>query len=132
PAHCRMLTALHEAGRLGQKSGSGFYIYEGRSRKPDPEVMAIAAREAERLGVQSLEVDNVEVMERLLYALINEGARILEEGIALRPGDIDVIYVNGYGFPRWRGGPMFHADTIGLAKVYDGICAYRERYGAQH
>jgi len=129
PAFCRMTTVLNGMGRLGQKSGRGFYKYEGRDAVPDPEVMEIARREAASLGVAARNIDNAEIGERLFYPMINEGARVLEEGIALRPGDVDVIFANGYGFPRYRGGPMFYADTIGLKKVYDGICKYRKQYG---
>jgi 3-hydroxyacyl-CoA dehydrogenase len=129
PSFCRVGLVLSESGRLGQKTGAGFYRYEGRKALPDAEVAAIARREGQALGIERREVGDAEIGERLLYSMINEGARILEEGIALRPGDIDVVYANGYGFPRYRGGPMFYADTVGPRTVYDGICRYRERYG---
>ena len=129
PVYCRMISVLSEMGRLGQKTGVGTYRYEGRKALPDPEVMEIALREAQALGVQQLEVSNDEIIERLLYSMINEGARVLEEGIAIRPGDIDVIFINGYGMPRYRGGPMKYADTVGLDKVYAAINKYRARYG---
>ena len=129
PVYCRMINVLSEMGRLGQKTGAGTYRYEGRKAVPDPEVMAIARREAQALGVQQIEVSDEEIIERLLYSMINEGARTLEEGIAIRPGDIDVIFVNGYGMPRYRGGPMKYADMVGLDKVYAAVNKYRARYG---
>ncbi|HEY7840434.1 MAG TPA: 3-hydroxyacyl-CoA dehydrogenase NAD-binding domain-containing protein [Gammaproteobacteria bacterium] len=132
PSFCRMVDALHGMNRLGQKTGAGFYRYAGRTPSPDPEVMTIAAREAAALGVALRAVDDAEIVERLMCALVNEGARVLEDRIARSPGDIDVIFANGFGFPRWRGGPMFHADTLGLRKVYDAVCRYRERYGDRY
>ncbi len=129
PVYCRMINVLSEMGRLGQKTGAGTYRYEGRQAVPDPEVMEIAQREAQALGVRQIEVSDEEIIERLLFSMINEGARVLEEGIAIRPGDIDVIFVNGYGMPRYRGGPMKYADMTGLDKVYAAISKYRERYG---
>ena len=129
PVYCRMTSVLTGMGRLGQKTGVGTYRYEGRKAVPDPEVMEIARREAAALGVQQLEVSDEEIIERLLYSMINEGARVLEEGIAIRPGDIDVIFVNGYGMPRYRGGPMKYADLVGLDKVYAALEKYRARYG---
>ena len=88
--------------------------------------------EAERLGVARREISEQEIVERCVYALINEGARILEEGFAQRSSDIDVIWMNGYGFPRHRGGPMHFADTIGLDRVYETICEFRDRFGAKY
>jgi 3-hydroxyacyl-CoA dehydrogenase len=132
PSFCRMVDVLHGMNRLGQKTGAGFYRYAGRTPSADPEVMAIAAREADALGVAPRAVDDAEIVERLMCALVNEGARVLEDRIARSPGDIDVIFANGFGFPRWRGGPMFHADTLGLRKVYDAVCRYRERYGDRY
>ena len=127
--YCRMCTVLTEMGRLGQKTGAGTYRYEGRKAVPDPEVMDIARREAQALGVSQIEVSDEEIIERLLYSMINEGARVLEEGIAIRPGDIDVIFVNGYGMPRYRGGPMKYADMVGLDNVLAAVEKYRARYG---
>ena len=129
PVYCRMINVLSEMGRLGQKTGAGTYRYEGRKALPDPEVMEIVRREAQALDVQQIEIGDNEIVERLLYSMINEGARVLEEGIAIRPGDIDVIFVNGYGMPRYRGGPMKYADMVGLDKVYAAVNKYRERYG---
>lgn len=129
PVFCRMINVLAEMGRLGQKTGAGTYRYEGRKAVPDPEVMDMARREAEALGVQQIEVSDEEIIERLLFSMINEGARVLEEGIAIRPGDIDVIFVNGYGMPRYRGGPMKYADMVGLDNVLAATEKYRARYG---
>lgn len=122
---------LCEAGRFGQKTGKGFYIYEGGSRTPipDPEVEQIIVNASRRLGVERHSFDKKEITERLLFPMINEGARILEEGIAMRPGDIDVIYVYGYGWPVWRGGPMFYADQVGLPYIRDRLAEFAKRSG---
>lgn len=129
PVFFRMITKLVEQGRMGQKTGAGIYKYEGRKAVPDPEVVALAKQEAETLGVKQIEVSDEEIIERLFYSMINEGALILEEGMALRPSDIDVVYANGYGMPRYRGGPMWYADTVGLKNVRDAMLKYRDRYG---
>ena len=129
PVYCRMTSVLTEMGRLGQKTGAGTYRYEGRKAMPDSQVMDIARREAQALGVKQLEISDEEIIERLLYSMINEGARVLAEGIAIRPGDIDVIFVNGYGMPRYRGGPMKYADMIGPDKICAAVEKYRARYG---
>jgi 3-hydroxyacyl-CoA dehydrogenase len=129
PAYCRMIHALVEKGRLGQKSGAGIYKYEGRTPVADPEVTSLAKAEAERLGVKQVEVSDEEIIERLLFAMINEGALILEEGIAMRASDIDVVFCHGYGMPRHRGGPMKYADEVGLTKVVAAMEKYRARYG---
>lgn len=122
---------LCEMGRFGQKSGRGFYLYEAGSRapKPDPEVERLIIETAARMGVSRAPIERKEIVERLLFPMINEGARILAEGIAQRPGDIDVIWVNGYGFPPWRGGPMHYADTIGLGYVHDRLIAFAAKTG---
>lgn len=112
-----ILARLVELGRLGQKSGKGFYRYEGRTRVPDPDVLALIESVSRELGVTRRAIPDEEIRDRLLHPLVNEGARILEEGIARHPGDIDVVYVHGYGFPGWRGGPMYWAEQAGLAKV---------------
>lgn len=121
--------ALCERGRFGQKSGSGFYRYEPGSRAPlpDPEVEALIVEASRSLGVIRRAVGKEEIVERLLLPVINEGAQILAGGIAARPGDIDVIWVNGYGFPAWRGGPMFHADSLGLAAIRDRLEALADQ-----
>ena len=123
--------ALCEQGRYGQKTGAGWYRYAPGSRAPipDPEVEAMIVAESERRGIARREIGAEEIVERCLYQLVNEGAKILEEGIAQRASDIDTIYANGYGFPRWRGGPMFHADLVGLKKVYDAVSRYHDTLG---
>jgi 3-hydroxyacyl-CoA dehydrogenase len=115
--------ALCEQGRFGQKTGRGFYVYEAGSRagRPDPEVEALIVAASQRLGTARRPIDKQEILERLIYPMINEGARILDEGIAQRPGDIDVVWVYGYGFPVWRGGPMYWADRVGLRAIRDRL-----------
>jgi 3-hydroxyacyl-CoA dehydrogenase len=118
-------------GRCGQKTSAGFYRYETGSRIPipDPEVQALIQREAGRLEIEQREISDDEILKRCIYPLINEGARILEEGIAQRASDIDVVWINGYGFPPYRGGPMFYADSIGAKMIYEQICSYRDTLG---
>jgi 3-hydroxyacyl-CoA dehydrogenase len=120
-----------ELGRFGQKTGAGWYRYEPGSRTPmpDPEIEKLIVSVSAEIGIARRAIDEQEVLERCVYTLINEGARILEEGIALRPGDIDVIWAYGYGFPAWRGGPMFYADTVGLKKIYDALHRLHEVHG---
>ena len=113
--------ALCDAGRYGQKTGRGYYLYEGRASTPDPAVDAIIAAESAKLGITRRVIGAEEITERLIYPMINEGARILEEGIAERPGDIDAIWLHGYNWPAWRGGPMFYADLVGLARIRDRL-----------
>ena len=122
---------LAEAGRYGQKTGKGFYIYEKGSRTPipDPEVEKIILDASARKGITRHPISKQEIVERLIYPMINEGARILEEGIASRPGDIDVIWLYGYGWPIWRGGPMHYADTVGLKHVRDRLAHYAKESG---
>jgi 3-hydroxyacyl-CoA dehydrogenase len=122
---------LYELGRYGQKTGAGWYRYESgsRIRIADPLVEEIAAEEATRRGVTRRTVPDDEIIARIMTALANEGARVLEEGYATRAGDIDVVYVNGFGFPRHRGGPMFYADTVGLATVLARVNEYRRQFG---
>jgi 3-hydroxyacyl-CoA dehydrogenase len=117
--------------RLGQKTGKGWYRYEAGDRKPipDPEVATIIERTATAAGITRGPKMEQEILERCVYALINEGARVLEDGIAARAADIDVIYLTGYGFPAYRGGPMFFADTVGLRQVYDRIAAFHREHG---
>ena len=123
--------ALCEAGRLGQKAGRGYYLYpEGaRSGVRDPEVEALLQQVSARLGVTRRPIPAEEIVERLVYPMVNEGARILEEGIAARPGDIDAIWINGYGWPAWRGGPMFYADQVGLKTVAARLEAFAAARG---
>jgi 3-hydroxyacyl-CoA dehydrogenase len=121
---------LCEMGRYGQKTGAGWYKYdENRNRIPDPEVDALIEQVAAEQGVKRRAITEEEIIERTQYALINEGAKILEEGIALRAVDIDIIYINGYGYPAWRGGPMWYGDTVGLKKVYERVNQFHEEHG---
>jgi len=134
PAYYQADFALYEAGRLGQKSGKGYYRYElgNRARVDDPEAIAILAARAQELRIEPRVHDKQEIVARCLYPLLNEGLRILEEGIALRASDIDVVWTAGYGFPRYRGGPMFYADTIGLPKLLQGMLDYQRQFGPMH
>jgi 3-hydroxyacyl-CoA dehydrogenase len=120
---------LCEAGHFGQKTGKGYFRYEAGSRAPlpDPEVERIIFDASARLGHARRPIGQEEIVERMVFPMINEGARILEEGIAARPGDIDVIWVYGYGWPVWRGGPMYYADQLGLAHLRDRLSRYAER-----
>jgi 3-hydroxyacyl-CoA dehydrogenase len=130
PSYQIISDRLYELGRNGQKTKRGFYIYEGRERIDDPEVVELAEKLASELGIERRVISDEEILERCLYTLINEGADILHEGIAYRSGDCDLVWVNGYGFPAWRGGPMQYADEIGLDKVFDSLNKYREKLGA--
>ena len=121
---------LCEMGRYGQKSGAGWYKYDAERRAiPDPEVAKLVRQWAAEAGIQQRQISAQEIVDRCIYALVNEGARILQEGYALRAVDIDIIYVNGYGFPAHRGGPMWYADTTGLKKVYDRIREFHQQHG---
>ena len=121
---------LCEMGRYGQKTGAGWYKYdENRNRIPDHEVDALIEQVAAEQGIKRRAITEEEIIERTQYALINEGAKILEEGIALRAVDIDIIYVNGYGYPAWRGGPMWYGNTVGLKKVYERVNQFYEEHG---
>jgi 3-hydroxyacyl-CoA dehydrogenase len=121
---------LCELGRYGQKTSKGWYRYdENRRPSVDPEVTALVRRWSAEAGIPQREIAADEIVERCIYALVNEGARILEEGYALRAVDIDIIYLNGYGFPAYRGGPMWYADTVGLAEVYRRISEFERQHG---
>ena len=117
---------LYDLGRLGQKTGAGYYTYAKGNRTPqhDPIVDQIILDASKRKGIKRRSFSDDEILNRILYAMINEGAKILEEGIALRALDIDMVYVHGYGFPAYRGGPMFTADQIGVQTVYAGILEF--------
>ncbi len=121
---------LCEMGRFGQKTQAGWYRYdENRRAMPDPEVETLIRKWAADAGIRQRRIGAEEIVDRCLYALVNEGAHILEEGFALRAVDIDIIYLNGYGFPTYRGGPMWYADTVGLKKVYERIRELHEEHG---
>jgi 3-hydroxyacyl-CoA dehydrogenase len=124
---------LVEMNRLGQKTGKGWYRYEPGDRTPrtDPEVIDVITRTTSKAGIARRAIDDEEILQRCLYALINEGARVLEDGVAMRAADIDVIYLTGYGFPAYRGGPMFYADRVGLSKIYETIARFHRELGAR-
>jgi len=134
PAYYQADFALAEAGRLGQKSGKGYYRYEkgNRARFDDPEAIEILRRRAAELQVPQRPPTVEEIQERCLFPLMNEGFHVLGEGVAERAADIDVVWTSGYGFPRYRGGPMFHAETFGLRKLLDGMRRYRDIFGPMH
>ena len=117
---------LCDMKRFGQKSGRGWSKYdENRKSSADEEVAALIEKTAREAGIQRRQIMNEEIVNRCVYALVNEGARILDEGIALRAVDIDITYLYGYGFPAWRGGPMFYADTVGLPKILEQLRSSR-------
>jgi 3-hydroxyacyl-CoA dehydrogenase len=128
--YSKVADRICEAGRYGQKTGKGWYRYEAGNRTPipDPEAAAIIAAYRKEVGVPQRQISDEEIIERLIYALVNEAAYILEEGIALRASDIDMVYLTGYGFPAYRGGPMFYADTVGLPKVLAAIEKFQKGY----
>jgi 3-hydroxyacyl-CoA dehydrogenase len=118
-----------EIGRFGQKTRAGWYKYdENRNASPDPAVADLVRKCAAEAGIPQRKIPTDEIVDRCIYALVNEGARLLEEGYALRAVDIDMIFINGYGFPAHRGGPMWYADTVGLKKVYERVCEFRRQH----
>lgn len=122
---------LCELGRFGQKTGAGWYKYdEHRHPQSDPVVPALLREWREKAGIFERTISSEEMVDRCIYALVNEGARILEQGYALRAADIDIIYLYGYGFPSYRGGPMWYADLVGLARVYDRVSEFHRQFGA--
>jgi 3-hydroxyacyl-CoA dehydrogenase len=134
PPHLRyskVADRICEMGRFGQKTGAGWYRYEAGNRTPlpDPEIEALIVSAAKEAGIERRQVSDQEILERCIYALVNTGAEILEEGIALRAGDIDIVYIYGYGFPRYRGGPMFYADSVGLDRVYQAVQGFHAVHG---
>jgi 3-hydroxyacyl-CoA dehydrogenase len=121
---------LCEQGRRGQKTGAGYYDYDaGRRASPSPVTEGIILDMRQRKGLTARRIDDAEILERLIYPMINEGAKILEEGIALRASDIDVVWLNGYGWPVWRGGPMYYGDTVGLGIVLERLRAFQAQHG---
>jgi len=121
---------LCEMGRYGQKTSAGWYKYDAeRKAIVDPEVTALVRKWAAEAGIPQRQISEQEIVDRCIYILVNEGAKILEEGFALRAVDIDIIYLTGYGFPNYRGGPMWYADTMGLKKVYERICEFQKQHG---
>ena len=127
-----LIERLVAMGRLGQKSGAGFYKYEGRKPSPDPEVNGLIEQVAAQFGITRRAIADEEILPRMLSPLVNEGAKILEEGIALRASDIDVVYCHGYGFPKHLGGPMFWAERQGLDRIVAVMNDLAERFGPRY
>ena len=122
---------LCEDGRLGQKSGKGFYIYdEGRNKSSDPEVEKLIIDFSKDKQIKRRIIENEEILERCLYPMINEGFKILEEGMAIRASDIDIIWINGYGWPVYEGGPMFYGNTIGFEKILEWLRRMEKEHGS--
>ncbi|KQP37082.1 3-hydroxyacyl-CoA dehydrogenase [Pseudorhodoferax sp. Leaf274] len=133
PGYRCLVRELHAQGRHGQKTAAGFYRYEGRLAVDDSRTLEIAAALAQRHGIARRDgIDSQEVLERLLYPMVNEAARLLEEGIALRGSDVDVVWTSGYGFPEALGGPLFMADAIGLADIVRQLDHYARQHGDGH
>ena len=125
-----LIDSICQLGRYGQKTGAGWYRYEdGRTALPDPVVEEIIAARSREMDLNRRPVDDDEILQRCMYSMINEGAKILEEGLAIRASDIDVIWLHGYGFPRHRGGPMFYGDTVGLREVCDTLDRFHREWG---
>ncbi len=124
-----LLERICEQGRFGQKTGKGWYRYEGRNAVPDSEIEALIRARSDELGIARRNISEEEILQRCVYSLINEGAKILEEGLAIRATDVDVVWLHGYGFPRWRGGPMFYADTVGLGEVVATLDRFHTDWG---
>jgi len=121
---------LYAAGHYGQKTGAGWYLYdEKRTPRPNPEVHDLIGATAREGGIAQRQISSSEIVERTIYAAINEGARILEEGFALRASDVDMVYIHGYGFPAYRGGPMHYADALGLKALYERILEFQGIHG---
>jgi 3-hydroxyacyl-CoA dehydrogenase len=128
-----LLDQICELGRYGQKTGAGFYKYdEKRNPAPDPFVEKLILEQSKALGFTRRTISDQEILERSLYSMINEGAKILEEGIVARPADIDIVWIYGYGFPVYRGGPMFYADQIGLKTIYEAVLKYQQTVGEEY
>ena len=128
-----ILDKICEMGRYGQKTGAGFYKYDDkRNATPDPLIEELIIKHSQERGITRRAITDQEILERALYSMINEGAKILEEGIAARPVDIDAVYLYGYGFPAYHGGPMFYADTVGLKNIYEAILKYKDLVGAEY
>jgi 3-hydroxyacyl-CoA dehydrogenase len=128
--HVGVADTLCELGRFGIKTGAGWYVYEQGKKRPDAGVAVIIEAEARRKGIARRAVPAEEIRSRIIAAMVNEGARILDEGMAQRASDIDLVFINGYGWPAWRGGPMFQADRIGAAAILDEVEKMHGRDGA--
>lgn len=129
PSYCRIADEIYALGHYGQKTGRGFYRYEGRQAMEDYEVVALAERIAAELQIPRRQISDQEIHDRCLFMLINEGIQLLDEGIAERSGDIDLVWINGYGFPAWRGGPLHYAEQLGLDTLLATIERYRNDLG---
>ncbi len=131
PLTARVVDKLCAMGRFGQKTNAGYYKYAEGSRQgvPDPDVAKLIVETSKELGITRRQISDEEVLKRCLYPLINIGAQLLESGVALRAADIDVVYIYGYGFPKYRGGPMYYADQIGLDNIYQDILKFHQEYG---
>ncbi|MGO9139218.1 MAG: 3-hydroxyacyl-CoA dehydrogenase NAD-binding domain-containing protein [Syntrophales bacterium] len=128
-----ILDKICEMGRYGQKTGAGFYKYDDkRKATADPLIEELIVKHSQEVGIKRRTITDQEILERAIYSMINEGAKILEEGIVARPLDIDIVWIYGYGFPVYLGGPMFYADWVGLRKIYDAILKYRDMCGAEY
>ncbi|MNQ84982.1 Fatty acid oxidation complex subunit alpha [compost metagenome] len=126
PSYGRIGDALYQLGHYGQKNGSGYYLYEGRERHDNSLVLELASQIAKELGIVQREISDEEIHDRCVLTMINEGIQLLDEGIAQRSGDIDLVWINGYGFPAWRGGPLHYAQTLGLDVVLQRLTHYRK------
>jgi 3-hydroxyacyl-CoA dehydrogenase len=128
---CNLLDKVCELGRFGQKTGAGWYRYEPGSRAPlpDPLIERLIVDHSQQHGIVRRQIGEAEILERCLYSMINEAAKILQEGVAARAVDVDMVWLHGYGFPRYRGGPLFYADEVGIRSVLDTILKYRDQYG---
>src|SRR5438552_3012664 len=128
-----ILDKICELGRFGQKTGAGFYKYdEKRNASPDPLIEQLIINHSRERGFTRRPISDQEILERSLYSMINEGAKILEEGIVSRPHDIDIVWIYGYGFPVYRGGPMYYADQAGLRPIYDAVLKYQRQVGEDY
>jgi len=128
-----ILDKICELGRYGQKTGAGFYKYDDkRNASPDPLIEDLIIQHSKQHGFTRRPISDQEILERSIYSMINEGAKILEEGIVARPLDIDIVWIYGYGFPVYRGGPMYYADQIGLKTVYDAVLKYQQQLGEEY
>ena len=128
---CNLLDKVCELGRYGQKTGAGWYRYDAGSRVPlaDPVIERLIVDHSKEHGVVRRQISDAEILERCIYSMINEAAKILQEGVAARPVDIDMVWLHGYGFPRYRGGPLFYADEVGVKTIFDTILKYRDQFG---
>jgi len=133
PRYSAVPDLLCQRDQFGQKTGIGFYVYQDgrKATGENPLVAELAAAEAKELGIARRAIDDAEIVERCIFAMINEGANLLDEGIAQRPSDIDIVWLNGYGFPAYRGGPMFYGDTIGIGTLVSRLEEFANAHGPE-